>query len=107
MACTTQTGLTAAAKAAQQSALERLKLALGSGLAKVVIGRNGGLAIAGWLATEREGISDACAYRALANSPEMRRAVMRAESMAGRKVSLAAMLGGVHSHDGGQTWDKH
>lgn len=88
-------------------AIKRLNAALGAGTAQVVIGAAGSIAFKGW--NEREGVSDLCAYRALAasNSPELRRAVMRAEAMSGRKLDTRAVASGVHSHDGGSTWGSH
>ena len=48
-----------------------------------------------------------CAYRALSNTPEMRRALLRAEAMSGTKMDPRAIAAGEHSHDGGATWSKH
>jgi hypothetical protein len=55
----------------------------------------------------RNGISDACAYRKLlaSGSPALRAALAKAEAMAGRKVDPQAIASGVHSHDGGRTWN--
>lgn len=105
MVCMTQPTLTPAQKLAQQQALSRLKGALLSGAVQAVIGRNGAIAFKGW--TDNAGVSDLCAYRALANTPEMRRAVTRAEAMSGNRLSLIAVATGVHSHDGGATWSRH
>jgi thiamine monophosphate synthase len=103
----TAKNLTSEAKAAQAAALERLTAAIGAGAVQVVIGRNGGIALKGWAEVDRAGVSDLCAYRALMHAPEMRRAVMRAEALAGTRVSAIAIATGVHSHDGGQTWSRH
>lgn len=102
MTCTTQTDLTQQQKTAQQSALRRLQDAIRAGEVTVVVGRNGALAFRGW--KDNAGISDLCAYRALMNTPEVRRAVARAEALAGVKVSRLAIATGVHSHDGGGSW---
>lgn len=92
--------VTAAAKALQQKLLQ--------GTVTVTIGRTtGALALQGWTEEERAGISDACIYRLLAQTWEMRQAVARAEALAGRKLDQQAVLSGVHSHDGGVTWSKH
>lgn len=107
MPCMTATSLTAQQKAAQQAALDRLVDMVGAGVVQVVIGRNGGFAFKGWADADRSGVSDLCAYRALANRPELRRAVMRAESMSGTRLSAIAVATGVHSHDGGVTWSRH
>lgn len=84
------------------SALRLLASQLGSGVAKVVIGPTGAATIVGW--TEREDVADACAFRAMMTNPAMRLAIMRAEAVAGRKLSPSQIAAGVHSHDGGATW---
>lgn len=92
---------------AQGRALKRLESQLEAGSASLVVGAAGSIAIKGW--NEREGLSDLCAYRRLLamNSPQLRRAVMRAEAMSGRKVDAKAIASGMHSHDGGKTWGTH
>lgn len=89
------------------SALDRLQKALGAGAVSVVIGVRGSIAFKGW--DERGGLTDLCAYRKLAarSSPELRKALARAEAVYGRKVNEQAMAAGVHSHDGGKTWGSH
>lgn len=85
-------------------ALTSLVEQLGAGTARAVIGPNGAIAFSGWQDSAR--VTDACAYRTLAgrNSWEFRQAIARAEAVAGRKVSIVQIAGGVHSHDGGKTW---
>jgi hypothetical protein len=102
MTCMTQKNLTPTAKQLQQAALKRLLAAIADGSAQVVIGRNGAIAFKGW--RDNAGVSDVCAYRALMNSPEMRKAVARAEVTGGVKLSRLAVATGVHSHDGGSSW---
>jgi len=94
-------------KATQEAALDRLRKALGAGTASVVIGPAGGIAFKGWPG-ERGTLFDLCAYRKLlaSNSPELRRALAKAEALSGRKVNQATVAAGVHSHDGGATWGK-
>lgn len=110
MPCTTLPTLTELQRDEQQRALSRLAQALGNGTVSAVIGPGGSIAFRGvaWNATEAP-VSDLCAYRALtaANSPELRRAVMRAEALSGRKLNPHAIGAGVHSHDGGRTWGAH
>ncbi len=106
MPCLTQPNRTPAQKDAARAALVRLQAAIGAGTVQVIVAR-GSIALRGWLAADREGISDLCAYRALANTPEMRRAVFRAEAMSGQRVDPRAIASGLHSHDGGQTWSRH
>jgi hypothetical protein len=85
-------------------AQKRLEALLLSGSVKVALGRQGQFALVGWTAADRKDISDACAYRALANTWAMRQAIAKAETMAGKKLNTASLASGVHSHDGGQTW---
>lgn len=90
-----------------KAALARLERALQTGTVKPVIGPTGGVALVGW--TDRDGISDVCAIRALTaeNSSPLRMALARAEALQGRKVNLQAIASGVHSHDGGRSWGRH
>ncbi len=94
-------------KADVAKAIERLNAALADQSAQVKINpQTGALAFTGnW---ERDGVTDACAYRKLlvAGSPALRRALARAEGLAGRKVDPRTVAAGEHSHDGGNTWHK-
>jgi len=85
-------------------ALSRLEVALTAGRVRANIGQNGAIAFSGW--KDSDGVSDVCAYRALAarNSWALRQAVSRAETTSGRKLNPQAVGAGVHSHDGGNTW---
>ena len=105
MPCMTEPNLTEIQKLAQRKALERLRAAIAIGTVTVVVGRNGSIAFRGW--RDNAGVSDLCAYRVIANSPEMRRALARAEVMSGNKMNPQAIAAGMHSHDGGSTWSKH
>lgn len=109
MPCDTRPTLTAEEKSAQENALKVLerKLASQQGVT-VVIGQNGAVAFRGWVEADRAGLSDVCAYRRLlgTNSPELRRAVARAEALYGRKVDQRQVNAGTHSHDGGHTFHK-
>ena len=106
MPCLTQTNITPQKRAAQRTALERLIAAVGAGSVSVVVGRSGSVAFKGWSDAAREGVSDLCAYRAIANAPEIRRALFRAEALSGNKLDPRAMASGLHSHDGGSTWSR-
>lgn len=90
-----------------EMAVDRLRKMLADGSVTVVIGATGSLAFRGW--TTNDGVADLCAYRKLVaiGSPELRRAIARAEVTSGRKLNLQALAAGVHSHDGGQTWGSH
>lgn len=104
MPCDSNPNLTPVQKQDQKTALARLAASLGAGTVQVVIGTAGGIAFKGW--TERAGVSDLCAYRRLtaANSPELRKALARAEAMSGRKVDARQVAAGTHSHDDGAHW---
>lgn len=106
MPCMNRPNATPVQQKKMTDAVKRLEALLGAGVT-VVIGATGGIAFKGW--TDREGVSDLCAYRKLMseNSPALRKAVARAEVMAGRGVDQQALAAGLHSHDGGRTWGKH
>jgi hypothetical protein len=90
-------------------AVTKLSGALASGQVKVKIGPQGAIAFVGWADTERDGISDACAYRRLviSGSALAKAAIARAEQLAGRSVDGQALAQGWHSHDSGKTWGRH
>ena len=104
MPCLTQTNITPQKRALQRTALERLIAAIGAGKVQIAVGRTGGIAFKGWADADREGVSDLCAYRAIANAPEVRRALIRAEALSGNRMDPRAIASGLHSHDGGATW---
>lgn len=107
MPCITQTNLNPAIRARMEAAIKRLELDLAAGTVTAVIGATGAIAFKGW--QDRQNVTDLCAYRKLAasNSPALRRAIMRAEAMAGRQLDQRAIAAGLHSHDGGATWGSH
>jgi|SRR5215472_2393542 len=93
-----------------RAAMERLAAALRQGRVQVIVDRaSGAVAFTGWDDTSRDGITDACAYRALARSgsPLFQQLLARAQQMAGRTVDPRAIAQGVHSHDGGKSWHTH
>lgn len=75
---------------------------------KPVIGANGGITFVGWPEVERDGVTDACAYRRLMvkGSSLAKAAITRAEQISGRTVDRKVLASGTHSHDGGKTWHK-
>lgn len=91
-----------------KKSLTRLEAALTQGNVKVRIAPNGAVAFEGWRPTDRDDVTDVCAYRTLAaqGSFALRTAIARAEAMQGRKVNPHAVAAGHHSHDGGRTWNK-
>ena|ERR1019366_10245724 len=89
------------------AAVAKLSAGLSAGRIKPKIGAAGGIAFEGFTDAERDGVTDACAYRRLlvSGSALARAAITRAEQMTGRAVDRRALVhGGDHSHDGGKTW---
>lgn len=86
--------------------VSKLDAALQARRVRVVIGPQGAVAFQGLTDQERDGVTDACAYRRLmATGTALARAeIARAEAMSGRTVNKQAIGQGVHSHDGGKTW---
>ena len=72
----------------------------------VVDKATGAIAFQGWSETDRDGITDACAYRRLKvqGNSLVQAEIARAEALAGRAVDTKAIAQGVHSHDGGVSW---
>lgn len=92
-----------------RTALRALEQKLQTGKVGITIGNNGAMQFTNWSAQDRAGVTDVCAYRTLLheNSWALRQAVARAEALQGRRVNLAAVASGLHSHDGGRTWSRH
>ena len=107
MPCDTRPNLDALQRAKMNEALKRLQAAIGAGSVGIVLSRTGAIALRNWAPEQRAGLTDLCAVRKLRNSPEFRRALARAEALAGVKLNESAIRAGVHSHDGGQTWGAH
>jgi hypothetical protein len=84
----------------------RLAKGLASGSIKAVVGPQGAVAFTGLSEWERDGVTDACAYRRVmaTGSALARAAIARAEQLSGRAVDQKAVAHGTHSHDGGVTW---
>jgi len=109
MPCDTKlkVGQTIKQRAAEvRTVVDRLASALAAGRAKAVIGPTGGVAFVGLTAAERDGVTDACAYRRLmaTGSALAKQAIARAEMLAGRTIDRQVVASGVHSHDGGEHW---
>lgn len=85
------------------SALEKLLLRR---KVKPVVGPQGAITFTGWTADDRNGVTDACAYRRIMStgSALARAEIARAEQLAGRGVDRSVVAQGTHSHDGGHTW---
>lgn len=87
----------------------KLAAALAAGKVKAVVGPTGGVAFTGLTDQDRDGVTDACAYRRImaTGSALAKAAIARAEQLSGRAVNRQAVGHGHHSHDGGATWHHH
>jgi hypothetical protein len=92
-----------------RAAVDKLAQRLTSKTVKAKVGPQGAIAFDGWNEAERNGVTDACAYRRLlvSGSALALAEIARAEQMAGRSVNKQAVAVGTHSHDGGHTWHDH
>jgi hypothetical protein len=91
-----------------RAAVDKLALKLLKKQVRPIVDRaTGAITFAGWSEQDRDGITDACAYRRLkaqtTNSLVLAE-IARAEALAGRPVNTKALAQGVHSHDGGVSW---
>ncbi len=89
-----------------KKAVAALDLKLMKRKVKPVVGPQGAITFEGWAVEDRNGITDACAYRRLmvSGSALARAEIARAEQLAGRTVDRQVVGQGVHSHDGGRSW---
>ena len=89
--------------------VERISQKLATGTVKPVVSKQGAIAFTGITDEERDGITDACAYRQIMahGSALAKAAIQRAEQLAGVSVNKQVIGQGVHSHDGGHTWHDH
>jgi hypothetical protein len=87
-------------------AVAKLNAGLIAGRIKAKIGPQGAIAFEGFNEQERDGVTDACAYRRLlvSGSALAKAAIARAEQLAGRSIDKQTLAHGTHSHDGGKTW---
>lgn len=104
-----------AGQSIQQRALEirkvteRIASGISTGLFKVKVSPQGAIAFVGLTDEQRDGVTDACAYRRImvSGSALAKQAILRAEMLAGRPVDKQVIGQGAHSHDGGRTWHDH
>ena len=90
-------------------AVTGLNSLLATGRVTAKVGPQGAITFVGWGDAERDGVSDACAYRRLmaTGSALAKAKIAAAEGVAGRTVNRQALAHGVHSHDGGHSWSTH
>lgn len=86
--------------------VDTLAKKLADGSVKAVVSKQGAIAFAGLNAADRNGVTDACAYRRLlvSGSPLAKAKLAQAEMLAGRSVDKQVIGQGTHSHDGGVSW---
>ena len=89
-----------------RKAVEKLSQGLAAGRIKPKIGPQGAITFVGFDGTDRDGVTDACAYRRIMStgSSLAKAEIAKAEMLAGRQVDKKIIGQGVHSHDGGDTW---
>lgn len=89
-----------------RNVVANLARALVSGKVRVRVSKEGGIAFDGLTDQERDGVTDACAYRRImaTGSALAKAKIVQAETLAGRTVDRTAIAHGLHSHDGGKTW---
>jgi len=90
-------------KSSVKKTIDELAQALKDKKVTPKIGPQGAIFFDGW--TNRNRVTDACAYRRImaGSSPAAKKAIMLAEQKAGIKVDRLALAHGHHSHDG-KTW---
>ena len=86
--------------------VSRLDELIRSNRVRVRVSPQGAVAFADWEEGDRDGVTDACAYRRLmvSGSALSKAAIAKAEMVAGRTVDRRVLAHGHHSHDGGETW---
>jgi hypothetical protein len=89
-----------------RKATARIDALLAAQKVKVKVGKKGGVVFIGIPDEVRDGMTDACVYRAIMakGSHASRQAIVKAEHLAGRAVDRKVVATGLHSHDGGATW---
>ena len=92
-----------------RKAVDKLGAGIAAGRIKVKVGPQGAVVFDGAKSEERDGVTDACAYRRLlvSGSSLALAQIARAEQLAGRTIDKQIVGHGVHSHDGGVTWHGH
>lgn len=79
---------------------------LATGRVGAKVGGQGGITFTGIPEDVRDGMTDACVYRAIMarGSHQAKMAIAKAERLAGRTVDKKVVASGLHSHDGGASW---
>lgn len=92
-----------------KKAVTQLDRLIQAGQVRVKVGPQGAVAFSAWADNERDGVTDACAYRRLmATGTALAKAkIAQAEQMSGRSINRQVVGQGAHSHDGGHSWHDH
>ena len=109
MPCNTKLkkGQTVAQRAAElRKRGEQVDKMLAAGRVGVKVGPQGAVTFTGIPEDVRDGMTDACVYRAIMarGSHQAKMAIAKAERLAGRVVDKKVVASGLHSHDGGNSW---
>lgn len=82
--------------------VDRIAKGLVAGNIKVALSKEGAIAFSGIADKDKNGVTDACAYRRImaTGSALAKAKIASAQALLGKQV----VTNGVHSHDGGQTW---
>lgn len=98
-----------ARKIAVEKAMEEIKKRIKEKEIRMQISEEGAVAFILPADVDRSRMTDGCIYRRLVreNSWEFRNMVAEAEARTGRRVNIATVNNGTHSHDGGVTWGRH
>lgn len=85
---------------------EQIDKMLAAGRVGAKVGPQGAITFTGIPEDVRDGMTDACVYRAIMarGSHQAKMAIAKAERLAGRTVDKKVVAQGLHSHDGGATW---
>jgi len=88
-----------------RKAVDRLAAGLAKGTVVPKVSPKGAIAFDGFTEADRDGVTDACAYRRImvSGSAFAKQAILKAELLAGRGVDKQVVGQGAHSHDGGRT----
>lgn len=89
-----------------QRAMDKLNVLMLRQKVKPVIDPLGRFVLQGWSDTDRDGVTDICAYKRIMQSGTsfQKLQLAQAAARAGRTVDKQALAQGIHSHDGGATW---
>ncbi len=89
-------------------AVRELEDKLGGDVDVKVDPASGAVALSGWENESRRGVTDVCAINRMMvdNSMAWQQALAQAETIAGRQMDMTVLAAGVHSHDGGATWNE-